>query len=64
MNISAITSFDKNFYSLIMNNRFEAAKFEPNPTFENTISDIKANPLKSITYIDMNISAITLNKPS
>ena len=47
-----------------MNNSFEAAKFEPEPTFEKTINDIKSNHLKSITSIDMNISAITSNKTS
>ena len=47
-----------------MNNRFEAAKFEPEPTFENTINVIKDNHLKNITYIDMNVSAIRLEKLS
>ena len=47
-----------------MNSRTETEKFEPEPTFENTIHDIKASHLKSTTYIDMNLSAITLNKPS
>ena len=46
-----------------MNNIFEAATFKPEPTFEKTINDIKADNLKSITSIDMNVSAITLNKP-
>ena len=47
MNISAITSFDNNFYPLSMNNSFEAEKFEPEVTFENTINDIKANHFKN-----------------
>ena len=47
-----------------MNNSFEAEKFESEPTFENTNNEVKANHLKSITYIDMNVSAITYNKPS
>ena len=46
-----------------MNNIFEAAKSEPEPEFEKTINEIKANNLKSITSIIMNISAITSNKP-
>ena len=57
------TSFDKNFDHLSMNNRFEAAKFEPDPTFEKTINEIKSNHLKSITSVDINISSITSNKP-
>ena len=57
-------SFDDNFYQLSMNNRIKAAKFEPEPTFENTINDIKDNHLKFITSIAMNISAINSNKPS
>ena len=53
------TSFDKHFGQLIMNNRFEAAKFEPEPTFEKTINDIKNNHLKFIASATMNISSIT-----
>ena len=64
MNISYITSFDDNFKQLSMNNIIEAEKFEPEPTFENTINEIKFNHLKVITSIDMNVSAITSNKPS
>ena len=63
-NPSDITSFDENFDPLFINNSFEAAKFKPEPTFGNTINEIKANHLKSITSIDMNVSAITSNKPS
>ena len=58
-NISAITSFDKNFDPLSMKNSFEAAKFEPEPTFEKTINDSKDNHLKSIVSDARNISAIT-----
>ena len=36
-----------------MNIIIEVEMFEPEPTFENTINDIKANHLKSITSIDM-----------
>ena len=53
-------SFDDNFYQLSMNNRIKAAKFEPEPTFENTINDIKDNHLKIIASATINISAITL----
>ena len=42
-----------------MNNSFEAEKFEIEPTFENTINDIKDNHLKSINSTAMNTSAIT-----
>ena len=64
VNLPAITSFDENFEQLSMNRRIELAKFEPEPIFRNTINEIKANHLKSITYIDMSVSAITLDKPS
>ena len=57
-NSSAITSFDKNFYPLCINNIFEAAKFEPEPKFENAINDIKDNNLKSIASAATNPSAI------
>ena len=53
------TSFDNNFYQLSINNIFEAAKFEPDPTFENTITKIKENYLKSIASAATNTSAIT-----
>ena len=58
-NPSNITSFDEIFDTLCMKNSFEAEKFEPEPTFDNTINEIKANDLKSITSIDINVSAIT-----
>ena len=61
-NLSAIISFDNNFDPLSMNNSFEAEKIEPEPTFEKIIIEIKANYLKIITSIDMNLSAITSNK--
>ena len=41
MNVSAITYFDEKFEQLSMNSRIEVAKFEPEPTFEKTINDIK-----------------------
>ena len=63
-NLSGITSFDKNFDPISMNNSFEAEKFEPEPTFEKTLNEIKADHLKSITSIYMNVSAITPKKPS
>ena len=46
-----------------MNIRVEGKQFQPEPTFENAIYKIKANSLKNITSIDMNVSAITSNKP-
>ena len=58
-----ITSFDKIFDPIGISNSFKAKKIEPEPTFENTINEIKANYLKNITSIDMNVSAITSNKP-
>ena len=64
MDLSAITLFDKNIEQLSMNRRNEVVRFDPEPTFENTIYEIKENILKSITYIDMNVSSITSNKIS
>ena len=64
MNLSAILSFDENFDLLFMNNSFKEARLESEPIFENNINDIKAHHLKSITYIDMNVSSITSNKLS
>ena len=64
INPSAIISFDGNFDPLCIDNSFKAAKFGTEPTFENTINDIESNHLKSITYIDINVSAITMNKLS
>ena len=64
MNISDITPFDNNFYPHFMNNSFEAEKFEAEPTFENTVNEIKANHFKIITSIDINVSVITYNRPS
>ena len=52
------TSFDKNFDLLSMNRRIELSKFEPEPTFEQTIDNIKNNHLKSITSSATNLSAI------
>ena len=48
------TSFDENFDPLSMNSRTKVAKFEPGPTFEKTINEIKDNHLKIITSIAMN----------
>ena len=61
MNVSDITSFDRKMDLLSMNNSFEAAKFEPEPTFENTINEIKASHFKSITSIDMNQLSLRTN---
>ena len=41
-----------------MNSRVEVAKFEPKPTFKNTINEIKYNYMKSITSDSINVSAI------
>ena len=57
-NISVITSFDENFEQLSMNIIMKIAKFEPEPTFENTINEIRANHLKNITSIGTNVSYI------
>ena len=46
-----------------MNSIIEEEKFEPEPTFEKTINEVKDNHLKSITSIAMNLSSITWNKP-
>ena len=64
MNISTITSFGDNFDPLSMNNSFKAETFEPEPTFGKTINKIKANGLKNITSIYINVSAIIYNKLS
>ena len=57
-------SFEKQFERTSMNSRIEEAKFEPETTFEKTINEIKADYLKSITSLDMNLSAIISNRPS
>ena len=64
INLSDITNFGDNFDPLSMNRRIEVKYFEPEPTFENTINEIRSNHLRSITSIDMNVSAITLNQHS
>ena len=43
-----------------MNSIIEVAKFEPGPTFENNIIEIKDNYLKIIPSTDMSISDISL----
>ena len=63
MNLSDINLIDKNLEQIGMNNRIEVEKFEPETTFEKNINEIKANNLKSITSIDINLSAFTLEKP-
>ena len=59
MNLSAITLFDKTFDPLSMKNSSEAAKFEPEPTFENIINEIRNIYLKIIASDNTNPSAIT-----
>ena len=63
MNLSDITFLKDNFEQLSMISIIEASKFEPEPTFENTINDIKDNYMKTIASAAMNLSAITLEKP-
>ena len=63
MNVVAITLFGDNFEHIIMNSRIEVEKFDPEPPLENTIDEIKANHLKIITFVDKNVSAITLKNP-
>ena len=63
MNLSAINLFGNNFKQISMNIRFEVENFEPEPTFENTINEIKANHLEIITSIDINVSAVTFITP-
>ena len=57
-------AYDENFDQLSMNIIIEAAKFEPEPTFENTINEIKVNNLNGITSIETNLSDIPSNKSS
>ena len=45
-NLSDISLFDKNIEHIIMNSKIEVAKFEPEPTSENIINEIKTNNLK------------------
>ena len=57
-------SFDENFDHLSINTKIEVEKFEPEPTFENTINKIKDNNLTIITPNDMNLLDIPFNKTS
>ena len=59
MNLSDITFLKDNFEQLSMISIIEASKFEPEPTFENTINDIKDNHLKSINSTSFTLSDIT-----
>ena len=56
--LNSLHFFENIFDQLSMNNRFEEAEFEPEPTFEKTINEIKNNHLKSIASDYMNLSAI------
>ena len=58
------TSFDNSFEQIRIYSSFEATQFEPETIFENNIGDIKADYVKSITFLDTNLSAITSNKTS
>ena len=58
------TSFDKHFEQISVHSRIEATKFEPETTFENNIDEIKADNVKIITSLYINLSAIASKKPS
>ena len=60
----AITLFDNNFDPLCMKNSFGAETSKQKPTLEKTVNDIKSNNLKSITSIEINVSAITSKNPT
>ena len=45
-----------------MNSISEAEKFEPENKFKKNVDEIKADHMKSITSLDMNLSAITSKK--
>ena len=60
INLSAITLFYMNLEQISINSRIEVTKFEPEPTFEKTINDIKDNHLENISSAATNLSAITL----
>ena len=55
MNLSDITPFDDNLEQLSINRRNEVSKFEPEPTFENNINEMKDNHLKSIASAATNL---------
>ena len=57
--IKITKSFDKSFDHLSMNNRFEVAKFEPEPKVEKAINEIRDDNMKSISSSAKNPSAIT-----
>ena len=61
INVPAIMLIDNNLKLLSMNSIIKVVIFEPEPIFEGTTNEIKANHLKSTTFIDMNVFTITLN---
>ena len=52
-------SFDNNSEQISVNSRIEATKFEPEKSFEDNIDVIKADHVKIITSLDMNLLVIT-----
>ena len=56
--------FKYQFKHINMKSIFKVEKFKPETTFEKKINEIKADHMKIITSLDMDLSAITLNKPS
>ena len=57
-----IPAFFDNNYGHISLIRIEATKFEPETAFEKNIDEIKADQLKIITSLGMNVSAIISEK--
>ena len=49
---------------MIVNNKIEAAKLEPEPTIKKKIGKIKSGRMKNIYYLDMKLSAIKSTKTS
>ena len=63
MNLSGISLFNKNIEQFSMNRKIDVSIFEPEPTFEKTIDEIKYIHLKSITNIIMNVLHILQTNP-
>ena len=62
-NVSKLpTSFEEYFEQIGTNRESKEEKFEPKTKFEKNIDEIKADHMKIITSIDMNISAIVSKK--
>ena len=64
-NLYKITKyFNENFEQISINSIIEVKKFEPGTTFEKNIDKTKANHMKIITALYMNIKDINSDKPS